>query len=113
VSLGLSCRTAIIAQVHRNAHFAGSKTRRADFHPEGSTNSPDIEKAAYDERVEQVHTNERVPGHTNYYEKNGLRTYGDGEDHDHEPPMSFRRAMSLLAMAFRESLVTPSLRSMC
>ncbi len=52
--------------------------------------------------VEQVHTNERVPGHGNYYEKDGLRTYGGGEDHDHEPPMSFKRAMSLLAMAFRE-----------
>ncbi|KAK0912616.1 hypothetical protein LTR02_002767 [Friedmanniomyces endolithicus] len=64
----------------------------------GSTRSPDVEKAALD-HVEQVHTNERVPGHTNYYEKDGLRTYGDGEDHDHEPPMSFKRAMSLIAMA--------------
>ncbi|KAF2149491.1 MFS general substrate transporter [Myriangium duriaei CBS 260.36] len=50
--------------------------------------------------VEQIHTNERVPGHTNYYEKGGLRTYGDGEDHDHEPPMSFKRFMSFVAMAF-------------
>ena len=52
------------------------------------------------EHVEQVHTNERVPGHSNYYEKDGLRTYGDGEDHDHEPPMTFKRIMSLIAMAF-------------
>lgn len=37
-----------------------------------------------DATVEAVHTNERIPGH-NYYEKNGLRTYGDNEDHDHEP----------------------------
>ncbi|KAK0925265.1 hypothetical protein LTR29_018083 [Friedmanniomyces endolithicus] len=66
--------------------------------PVGSTRSPDIEKAALD-NVEQVHTNERVLGHTNYHEKHGLRTYGDGEDHDHEPPMSFKRAMSLTAMA--------------
>ncbi|KAK3686526.1 hypothetical protein LTR37_019734 [Vermiconidia calcicola] len=50
--------------------------------------------------VEQVHTNERVPGHENYYEKNGLRTYGDNADHDHEPKMSFGRMMSLVAMAF-------------
>jgi len=49
--------------------------------------------------VETVHTNERVPGH-DYYEKGGLRTYGDGVDHDHEPKMSFRRIMSLIAMAF-------------
>ncbi|SLM33307.1 Major facilitator superfamily domain, general substrate transporter [Lasallia pustulata] len=47
-----------------------------------------------------IHTNERVPGNTHYYEKNGLRTYGDDEDHDHEPPMTFHRIMSLLAMAF-------------
>ena len=37
--------------------------------------------------LEAIHTNERVPGHENYYEKNGLRTYGDDEDHDHEPPV--------------------------
>lgn len=54
------------------------------------------------EHVEQIHTNERVPGHPNYYEKDGLRTYGDGEDHDHEPPMTFKRIMSLIAMAFCE-----------
>lgn len=47
-----------------------------------------------------MHTNERVPGHENYYEKNGVRTDGDGEDHDHEPPMTFKRIMSLIAMAF-------------
>lgn len=51
-------------------------------------------------QVEPVHTNERVPGHDHYYEKNGLRTYGDEEDHDHEPPMTFKRIMSLIAMAF-------------
>ncbi|KAL8784101.1 MAG: hypothetical protein Q9213_004160 [Squamulea squamosa] len=50
--------------------------------------------------LEAVHTRERIPGHHNYYERNGLRTYGDDEDHDHEPPMSFRRIMSLIAMAF-------------
>lgn len=52
------------------------------------------------EKIEQIKTNERVPGHTNYYEKDGLRTYGDGEDHDHVPPMSFKRFMSFVAMAF-------------
>lgn len=55
------------------------------------------------QHVEQIHTNERVPGHPNYYEKNGLRTYGDDEDHDHEPPWSAKRIMSLVAMAFCES----------
>ena len=37
--------------------------------------------------METVHTNERVPGHHDYYEKGGLRTYGDNEDHEHEPPV--------------------------
>jgi len=61
------------------------------------------------EHVEQVHTNERVPGHTNYYEKDGLRTYGDDEDHDHEPPMTFKRVMSLIAMAFCKTAVLAQL----
>ncbi|KAI9709983.1 MAG: hypothetical protein M1820_003061 [Bogoriella megaspora] len=52
------------------------------------------------DQVEQVKTRERIPGHTNYYEKDGLRTYGDDEDHDHEPPMTTKRIMSLVAMAF-------------
>lgn len=50
--------------------------------------------------IEQLDTNEQVPGH-NYYEKNGLRTDGDGLDHEHEPKMTFARMMSLVAMAFR------------
>lgn len=44
----------------------------------GSSHGVDHEKMATD-RIEQIHTNERVPGHTNYYEKDGLRTYGDDE----------------------------------
>ncbi|KAF2997108.1 hypothetical protein E8E13_003805 [Curvularia kusanoi] len=65
---------------------------------ENSEHSPTVK--ATQAHIEQIHTNERVPDNANYYEKNGLRTYGDGEDHDHEPPMSFKRFMSLIAMAF-------------
>jgi len=39
-------------------------------------------------QLQPVHTIERVPGHASYYEKDGLRTYGDNEDHDHEPRVS-------------------------
>jgi hypothetical protein len=39
--------------------------------------------------VEHIATHDRVPGHGNYYEKNGLRTYGDGEDHDTEPDVRY------------------------
>ena len=67
----------------------------------GSPISTPVEaKAGVMDHVEQVHTNERVPGHANYYEKDGLRTQGDGVDHDAEPKMSFARMMSLVAMAF-------------
>jgi hypothetical protein len=41
------------------------------------------------EHLETIRTVSRVPGNPHYYEKDGLRTYGDDEDHDHEPPVSF------------------------
>jgi hypothetical protein len=50
--------------------------------------------------IENVRTVSRVPGNPNYYEKDGLRTYGDAEDHDHEPPLTIRRLLSLISMAF-------------
>ncbi|KAI7464476.1 MFS general substrate transporter [Hortaea werneckii] len=57
--------------------------------------------------IEKIPTHDRVPGHTNYYEKNGLRTYEnptttatDPESHNATPRMTFRRLMSLTAMAF-------------
>lgn len=61
-------------------------------------NSLDKETGA--DHIEAVRTISRVPGNDHYYEKDGLRTYGDDEDHDHEPPMTMNRLMSLIAMAF-------------
>lgn len=41
---------------------------------DGSAHSPaDVEKEGAGAHIEAIHTNERVPGHTNYYEKDGLR----------------------------------------
>lgn len=40
------------------------------------------------QQIETIRTVSKVPGNPNYYEKNGLRTYGDDEDHEHEPPVS-------------------------
>ncbi|KAF6219614.1 hypothetical protein HO133_004083 [Letharia lupina] len=68
--------------------------------PSSEESRSPVEEKPVGAQVEAVHTNERVPGHPAYYEKDGLRTYGDDEDHDHEPRMSFRRMMSLVAMAF-------------
>jgi hypothetical protein len=45
------------------------------------------------DHVERIATHDRVPGHENYYEKDGLRTYGDGEDHEHEPPVCFQNSI--------------------
>jgi hypothetical protein len=42
------------------------------------------------EHLETIRTVSRVPGNPHYYEKDGLRTYGDDEDHDHEPPVGRR-----------------------
>ncbi len=35
----------------------------------------------------KVNDLETLQKESDYYEKGGLRTYGDGEDHDHEPPV--------------------------
>lgn len=40
------------------------------------------------QNIETVRTISRVPGNSNYYEKNGLRTEGDGMDHTHYNPVS-------------------------
>lgn len=58
-----------------------------------NAHSPTLDKDP-SHHIEQVHTNERVPGHPGYYEKDGLRTYGDDEDHDHEPPVSWNHNTS-------------------
>ena len=62
-------------------------TVQDDSSSDNATPSPTLDKDP-SHHVEQIHTNERVPGHPGYYEKDGLRTYGDDEDHDHEPPVS-------------------------
>lgn len=64
------------------------------------TSSKDMELPSKPEHLENIRTISRVPGNDHYYERDGLRTYGDDEDHDHEPPMTIKRLMSLIAMAF-------------
>lgn len=58
----------------------------------GSSNSSDNRDVERDtdtkNPLDLVTTESRVPTNTHYYEKDGLRTYGDDEDHDHEPPAS-------------------------
>lgn len=48
-----------------------------------SETSPAGEKSS--NKLQTVHTNEHVPGERHYFEKDGLRTYEDDEDHEHEP----------------------------
>jgi hypothetical protein len=70
--------------------------------PSTSSSAKDsgIAEHEHQENLDVIRTISRVPGNSHYYEKDGLRTYGDGEGHDTEPPMSFKRIMSLIAMAF-------------
>ena len=65
--------------------------RTSPSHSSHENRSADMEKTGGEhiESLETIRTNEGVPGHPNYYEKDGLRTYGDGQDHDHEPPVRF------------------------
>jgi hypothetical protein len=62
----------------------------ADLTP--SSASSDIEKTGAKEAHHEHH--EIQP------KIDGLRIDGDDEDHMHEPPMTFKRFMSLTAMAF-------------
>jgi hypothetical protein len=56
-----------------------------------SSNSLDKEiEPISGQHLEVIRTVSKVPGNDHYYEKDGLRTYGDDEDHDHEPPVSQR-----------------------
>lgn len=64
-----------------NTATAGSPTDSVDKEV-GNLNS---------QHIETIRTISRVPGNNHYYEKDGLRTYGDGEDHDHEPPVNRSR----------------------
>lgn len=82
------------------------------------TSSMERAPVSIDEKPVGASHIEQIEGHPGLYEKDGLRIYGDGEDHDHEPPVSVhgefihyfsrlttrqmtkRRIMSLVAMAF-------------
>ena len=50
--------------------------------------TPVDEKDQIGTQVVAIKSNESIPKHPTYYEKGGLRTYGDDEDHDHEPPVN-------------------------
>ena len=51
--------------------------------PSGSIHAMD--KPNIPEQIERVATHDGIPNRSNYYEKDGPRTYGDDEDHDREP----------------------------
>lgn len=60
-----------------------------------NTSSPEESK-----NIELIRTISRVPGNLKYYEKNGLRTEGDGMDHTHYNPRSLRFIMTVLGCSF-------------
>lgn len=63
----------------------GSRSSNDDLE---KANTQTLEQTQTNNGVEPIRTISKVPGNPNYYEKNGLRTYGDGMDHDHEPTVS-------------------------
>jgi hypothetical protein len=80
-------------------HFVAMATHQqtpavgVTLHNTSSTNSvsdaADAEKNGV-QHIEAVRTISRVPDNPNYYEKDGLRTYGDDEDHEHEPEVRIK-----------------------
>ncbi|KAH8684839.1 MFS multidrug transporter-like protein [Tricladium varicosporioides] len=78
-------------------HVAGSRGSRSFTPP---SVGKETSRVTHLENLEVIRTISQVPGNSHYYEKDGLRTYGDDEDHDHEPPMTIHRLMSLVSMAF-------------
>jgi hypothetical protein len=75
-------------------------SENSDHHETVKAPIDDEKTVGLENHIEEIHTNERVPGHPGYYEKDGLRTYGDDEDHDHEPPWTHKRILALVAQAF-------------
>lgn len=61
-----------------------------DSDPSMETSTEKEVNAGEAQHLETIRAVSRVPGNNHYYEKDGLRTYGDDEDHDHEPPVSLR-----------------------
>lgn len=72
------------AEEHRSA-TAQSENSTPSLEKEKETGPGGVKQPQH---LEAIRTVSRVPGNPNYYEKDGLRTYGDDEDHDHEPPVS-------------------------
>jgi hypothetical protein len=68
------------AAAHSDPSMEGSLEKETGGTGTGTANNP--------QHLENIRTVSRVPGNPHYYEKDGLRTYGDDEDHDHEPPVS-------------------------
>ena len=52
-----------------------------------SSSSGEVMSSPVTEKHEPHFDHERLPRHPNRLEQNGLRTYGDDEDHDREPPV--------------------------
>jgi len=65
--------------------------------PSGSIGEKMDEKPQHVEQIETVKTNESDKAHPLAHdkEKNGLRTYGDDEDHEHEPKVWFNSLTTL------------------
>ena len=88
--------TTVTMATHGHDHATGNSGEHRGAHETPDTSTPPNEEKLEDggftgdsRHLETIRTISKVPGNPHYFEKDGLRTYGDDEDHDHEPPVSY------------------------
>jgi hypothetical protein len=69
-------------------HANESSKSSTEQAPSGAASTTQKEEKVEETKEQIVREGSTDPGNPNYYEKDGLRTYGDGQDHDHTPPVS-------------------------
>ena len=68
-------------EFERSSDSGNSDHNGTTYHEKGAADGGDISEAEHQAELERIHTFERVGTHAAYYEKGGLRTEGDGQDH--------------------------------
>lgn len=84
----------------QHMEYANSDSSRTKYIPEDYGNKEEEQEPVAD--LETIHTFERVGTHAQYYEKEGLRTEGDGIDHigQHQKKLNFKTFMAFVALSF-------------
>lgn len=92
-TVGRSGETAEVAPTYENDAYHSK--REANTSGSDTLSEKDYDAA----QLENIRTIERVGTHKNYYEKDGLRTEGDGQEH-HIEKLGAKSWLALLALSF-------------